>query len=91
MGIKAAFKQGGFDKITDQNNLKVSKINHAATLDVNVKGTEAAAATALEFVVRFADEPEMKNVVIDKPFIFFIRDQAHKTILFAGKYSNPTI
>lgn len=89
MGITAPFDQGGFLRILEGEPLKVSKINHRATVEVTKEGTVGAAATAIEFVRLFADLDEGTELTIDKPFLFYLRDTVEKTIIFAGKYANP--
>ena len=89
MGIRAPFEQGGFDKILPDQPLKVSKIKHRATVEVTKDGTVGSAATAIEIVSFFGTTQEPEDIVINKPFIFYIRDSAQNAILFAGKYSNP--
>ena len=91
MGVKKAFNNGTFGQIITRLSLTVSKINHRATIDVTKDGTEAAAATLVEFSPHFGAEIILDKVVIDRPFIFFIHDKAQGAILFAGKCSNPEI
>ena len=88
MGINAAFEKGEFDEII-KTPLKVSKINHRATIEVTKDGTEGTAAQALEFVATSDFDIVLEDVVIDRPFIFYLHDTTQKAILFAGKYSNP--
>ncbi|KAL7735949.1 hypothetical protein ACLKA6_002384 [Drosophila palustris] len=67
-------------------DLKVSKIIHKAFIDVNEKGTEAAAATAM--VMCFASmpmfQPEPIRFYAEHPFYYYIINQ-QSTVLFAGK------
>ena len=48
-----------------------------------------AAASAIEIVSFQANLNLPKEINIDKPFLFFIRDTELKAVLFAGKYTNP--
>jgi serpin B len=61
---------------------------HKAYVQVAEKGTEAAAATAVIEGVVSAPIPD-KTVVINRPFIFLIRDIKTGTILFVGRMLNP--
>ena len=54
--------------------------------NVDEKGTEAAAATAVA-ISEAVSAPA--TVVIDKPFLFAIRDDATGAILFTGRVTNP--
>lgn len=69
------------------NDLVLSKVVHQAVVDVNEEGTEAAAATAAVMTERSAPITEDFNA--DHPFLFFIRHNPSKNILFAGKYCSP--
>ncbi|XP_038605855.1 alpha-1-antitrypsin-like [Tachyglossus aculeatus] len=72
--------------LTDQVHLKVSKAVHKAMLNVDEKGTEAAAATAVE-VMPLSLPP---TVVYNHPFLVIIFDKNTQTTLFMGKIVNPT-
>lgn len=61
---------------------------HKATLDIDEKGTTAAAATTVLFRPMFASP--LKTLTFDRPFMIFITDQKNDNILFFGKVVNPT-
>ena len=67
-------------------NLYVSEAIHKAYVDVNEKGTEAAAVTAIGDSHISASE----DFIADHPFIFIIQDDESGTILFMGRLSDPT-
>uniref|UniRef100_A0A8C5D2R8 Serpin B6 n=2 Tax=Gadus morhua TaxID=8049 RepID=A0A8C5D2R8_GADMO len=87
MGMVDAFDQGlsDFSGMSSANNLVLSKVVHKAFVEVNEEGTEAAAATA-NICVMLCLPPRF---VADHPFLFFIRHNPSKSILFAGRYSSP--
>ena len=91
MGINAAFDAGQFDEITNGVPLRVTGVKHKAMVEVTPKGTEAAAATAIELVPLFGNFDTPKEFTINKPFIFFINDIVHQTPIFFGKVSHPTL
>ena len=66
------------------NDLVLSKVVHKAFVEVNEEGTEAAAATAYAMACSMPD-----MFVADHPFLFFIRHNPSKSILFAGRYCSP--
>jgi serpin B len=66
----------------------VSKIVHQAVIKVNEKGTEAAAATGVLIVTSAIIYPE--EVVINKPFIYMLRDSKSKAVLFIGHIIDPS-
>ena len=66
--------------------LFISDVIHKAFVSVDEKGTEAAAATAViveQAVTKVARLPIIP-VVVDRPFIFLIRDEETGAILFVG-------
>ncbi|XP_049854740.1 leukocyte elastase inhibitor-like [Schistocerca gregaria] len=81
-----------FTGITDEERLKVDKVLHKAFVEVNEKGTEAAAATAVLVAVPASLQiggPQPIIFKADHPFLFLILDQRTKTVLFAGRYVDP--
>lgn len=93
MGMTAAFNEAEADftgMTTDKPPLYLSAVIHEAWVDVNEKGTEAAAATAV--VGRAAAAPPKDRPIVfraDHPFLFLIRDTRSGSILFLGRMSNP--
>jgi len=69
--------------------LWISQIKHKAFIEVNEKGTEAAAATAVEMATKAAMPQPTPIFRADHPFIFIIRDNETGSILFMGRISNP--
>ena len=88
LGINAAFDDGGFRGIVKDKDFKVSQVKHRAVVEITKDGTEGAAASAIEIVPLAASVTLPRTINIDKPFLFFIRDTALKTVLFTGKYTN---
>ncbi|UJP64924.1 serpin family protein [Mongoliitalea daihaiensis] len=77
-----------FSNPTD--DLKISRVIHQAFIEVDEKGTEAAAATIVEVVERFSAGPSGPlRITLDRPFIFFIQEKHSGAILFMGKLENP--
>lgn len=78
-----------FSNPTD--DLKISRVIHQAFIEVDEKGTEAAAATIVEVTERFSAGPSGPiRITLDRPFIFFIQEKHSGAILFMGKLENPT-
>lgn len=66
----------------------ISAVLHKAFIDVSEKGTEAAAATAVVMALRAApSRPE--PFVVDRPFLFLIRERATGAVLFLGRFVRP--
>jgi serpin B len=91
MGMPLAFSdQADFSGMTTEASLLISKALHKAFVEVDEKGTEAAAATAIVMSLTSAPQPEQAKVFrADRPFIFMIRHNASGAILFMGRVTDP--
>ena len=72
--------------------LSIDDIQHRAVIEVTEAGTEAAAATAVSIVSRAAppkEPPSAVPFVVDRPFLFFVVDDASGAILFQGRIADP--
>ncbi len=71
--------------------LYIAQVIHQATIDVDEKGTTAAAATA---VVMVTGGPGYQGPWItfrvDRPFLFILRDRTSGAILFMGHVTDPS-
>ena len=94
MGMTSAFgADADFSGIAQKTEepLYISEVVHKAFVDVNEEGTEAAAATGVVLRALAATlPPKTVDFKVDHPFLFFIRDDASGTILFAGRIEDPT-
>jgi len=68
-----------------RDNIFISSVLHKAVVEVNEKGTEAAAATVVEIKETMAGE--QKAFIANRPFVFLISDTETGSVLFMGKYS----
>lgn len=99
LGMQKAFKfgQADFSGVSANKDLFISSVLHKAFIEVTEKDTEAAAATAVQIKVSSAFgqlPPRPKEVKVDRPFMFVIRDKLMKEILFIGTYigqANPPV
>lgn len=88
MGMPAAFTSADFSGMDGTRNLFIDDVYHKAFISLDEAGTEAAAATAV-VVARAAPTPP-KEVTVDRPFIYMIRDIETDAILFLGQVANPS-
>jgi serpin B len=70
----------------------ISSVIHQANIDVDEKGTEAAAATAVGVDVGGGPSP-LKEITfrLNRPFLFLLRDVDTGAILFMGRVVDPSI
>ena len=97
MGMPRAFdaNEADFSGMTGKRELFISAVIHKAFIDVDEKGTEAAAATAVVMQRATALPPDLREPPppvfrADHPFVFLIRDNRSDGILFMGRVSDPT-
>uniref|UniRef100_A0A1B6LQ12 Serpin domain-containing protein n=1 Tax=Graphocephala atropunctata TaxID=36148 RepID=A0A1B6LQ12_9HEMI len=73
--------------------LVVSKVVQKAFVEVNEKGTEAAAATAgcirLRRSLDIEEEPQ--EFIADHPFAFVISHNPSSSVMFVARFSNPVV
>ncbi len=88
MGMADAFSgQADFTGMGPKN-LAISAVLHKAFIAVDENGTEAAAATAVVMVGTAMQAPP-PELVLNRPFIFAIRDAKTGAVLFVGRVLNP--
>jgi serine protease inhibitor len=89
MGMPTVFTDGAdLSGIDGRRDLYISKVFHKAWVEVDEKGTEAAAATGVAIAtLAFIEPVEFKA---DHPFLFLIHDKRSGAILFMGRLTDPT-
>lgn len=93
MGMPSAFSadQANFTGISESDELYVGAAVHQSFIEVNEKGTEAAAATgaALDGRSMSKEVPFVPVFNADRSFVYLIRDIESGAILFMGRVTNP--
>jgi serpin B len=90
LGMPLAFSpsEADFSGMDGNRDLYISDVIHKAFVSVDEAGTEAAAATGV--IMKTTAMPlEVKQMTIDHPFIYLIRDNPTGTVLFMGRVMNP--
>ncbi|WP_342547262.1 serpin family protein [Paenibacillus sp. FSL P2-0089] len=93
LGVKLAFdpNRGDFSLMADLDSpIYFGQVIHKTYIDVNERGTEAAASTVIAMRAGSAppvDPPFEMNV--NRPFLFMIRDTQSGVVLFLGAIENP--
>lgn len=97
LGIRQAFEEtASFPGLARgqllHQRLRVSKIVQKSGIEVNEIGSIAHSATEIGIVNKFGEDDENDyEVVVNKPFLFFIQDEYTKQLLFTGRVSDPSI
>jgi serpin B len=88
LGMTEAFKLGlaNLSNISDAG-IFVSFVKQDSFIQLDEEGTEAAAVTTVG--IEYTAIPE--QVVINKPFLFAIRERTTNTLMFIGKVMDPAM
>jgi serpin B len=101
LGMPLAFDAGRADfsgidghEPPHEDSLHLSAVFHKAFVEMNERGTEAAAATAPGMLVMAAVRPPKPPPIpvfrADRPFLYAIRDRYTGALLFVGRMVDPT-
>lgn len=86
MGMPRAFTDvAQFPRLVAGVSSKLDFVQHAVKVEVDEKGTRAAAVT----VIGVVPVSLPLGFTFDRPFVFFIRERLSGTILFAGVVRDP--
>jgi len=87
LGMPSPFVRAQFDPMfqSPASNRAISQVVQKVFVDVNEEGAEAAAVTAVG-IIPVSLPPAL---IVDRPFLFAIRDRLSGTILFLGKVVRP--
>ncbi|NLC51876.1 MAG: serpin family protein [Firmicutes bacterium] len=93
LGMEESFdanKADFFDMVSweGEPRLFISEVKHKSYIDVDEKGTEAAAVTSVEIETESAPA-FVFEMQVNRPFFFLIHDQGSEAILFMGAVYNP--
>lgn len=87
LGMPEAFSDSAdFSGIDGARDLQVQSVIHKAIIAVDEKGTTASAATGVGVGVTSLPP----TLVVDRPFLFFIRHNPTGAILFQGRVVDPS-
>lgn len=76
--------KASFDMISENAPFVLKNFVHAAKLKVDEDGTEAAAASLGGCWTSVGDEKPPREIVFNRPFIFYIQENTTGSILFIG-------
>jgi len=88
LGIEQIFDQkANLSGIIARGEIKIDNIVHKAKIEVNEKGTVAAAATGVIVIPLMGSSTPHFDA--NRPFLFFIYHVASKNIIFEGRLNEP--
>jgi len=91
MGMPSAFSNGAdFSGMSGRSDVKISKIVQKVFFEINEKGAEAAAATAVIMTrttsVEYKPE-QLVRFIANRPFIYVLKENTFNTPLFIGQFT----
>lgn len=95
LGVRKAFSDSSEIPVldnTNDENIKISKVFHRTFIEVDEKGTEAAAASAIIGITlgtSIRDVEKKPSFIADRPFLGFIYDSVSNNTLFSFCYKKP--
>lgn len=93
LGMTDAFSgKANFSAMFANGSNAISEVVHEVYIDVDEEGTEAAAATGVVMVRTSmpTTPPVVRQMKVDRPFLFVIRDTATGTPIFMGQVLDPS-
>lgn len=89
LGMTEAFTmEADFSGIEDRKELYISNFLHKTSLTLDEAGTQAGAATVVEFATKGV-LLSPRTVILDRPFVMGIYDKTNACFLFLGTVENP--
>jgi serpin B len=92
LGMRVAFDPGRADLsgiAGMPGYLYIHAVVHEAYLSVDEAGTQAAAATGIGISGTAVPAPPRTRFIVDRPFVFVLRDTRTGAVLFMGSVANP--
>lgn len=89
LGMPLAFSGAADFSGISASPMTIDEVLHQSFISVAEKGTEAAAATAVIF--RDAGVSLAEYLKVNRPFLFFIRDEPTGAIVFMGRVMDPNL
>lgn len=93
LGVSEMFSESAeLERMTGRDDLYIGKAKQKAKIELNEKGTKAAAVTVMVGLAMAAPDTISRKaeVYLDRPYAFLIYDEAQEQILFLGKVADPS-
>ena len=93
MGMEVAFNpdQADFTRINSGGGLYISDVKHKTYIATDEEGSEAAAVTSVGVGTTSVGVDQPYYFMVNRPFVYFIREKSSGTILFIGTVMNPSL
>lgn len=95
LGVKQTFdsNRGNFSNLAETPDpIFINQIIHKSYIKVNEQGSEAAASTLVAMMAGGGPSTEEPfKMVVNRPFLFAIKDRQTGVMLFLGAIENPTL
>lgn len=91
MGMVQAFESNNADfsdMATGDGNIYIGNVLHKTFINVDEKGTQAGAVTAVEMLMKMAMPMMKREIRLDSPFIYLIVDNRQNIPIFLGNINN---
>ncbi|XP_026396848.1 serpin-Z1C-like [Papaver somniferum] len=80
------------DDPSNEHKLHVSNVYHKCFVEIDEKGTKAAASTGMQLATMAGRPPPPPvDFIADHPFMFIIREQVTGVVLFMGHVLDPSL
>jgi serpin B len=87
LGMPSAFGgRADFSGMVDGGGIWLDRVEHEAYVEVDERGTRAAAATGGSMAGSHGP-----TITVDRPYLYVVRDQGAGTNLFIGRVTDPSI
>ena len=92
LGMKEAFdpSKADFTGLNSLGNTSIDTVLHKTFIQVDNRGTRAAAVTAIIAAGAALEQEKPKEVYLDRPFIYMILDNRTQLPIFIGYVLHPT-
>jgi serine protease inhibitor len=88
LGVQRVWSTGSLGRMSPAAGIALSTVVHKTYLEVDEKGTKAAAATGA--VVDLSARIGGPSFIADRPYAFAIRDTRTGVVMFSGVVNDPT-
>lgn len=92
LGMRSAFstESANFSGFNKAPGLSLEDVHHRTVVEIHEKGIEASAATGSTLTTSAARlNPPKRELLVNRPFLFFIHDRSTGVVLFSGRLMDP--